>query len=98
MRFILFFLMFWVGCYTNGGAAEKTFTITTERFVPFIGEEFENYGWTMEVARAALEPQGYTVTLELLTWALALRRAKAGEYDGLYLSYYVKEREPCEEK
>lgn len=94
MRLFGFFLVILMCCLENVGAAEKTFTITTERFSPFIGEQFENDGWTMEVARAALEPQGYKVTLEYLPWARALRRAKLGEYDGLYLSYYVKEREP----
>lgn len=94
MRLFIFFLIIMASYCTNGVAAEKTFTITTERFVPFIGEEFKNYGWTMEVARAALEPQGYKVTLVLLPWARALKKAQTGEYDGLYLSYYVKEREP----
>jgi polar amino acid transport system substrate-binding protein len=94
MRFFLVFQLILLCCWTTGSAAEKTFTITTERFAPFIGEQFENSGWTMEVARAALESQGYKVTLDLLPWARALRIAKTGKYDGLYLSYYVKEREP----
>lgn len=46
----------------------------------------------MEVARAALEPQGYDVELELVPWARAVRCAKSGRCDGLYLSYHVEAR------
>lgn len=46
----------------------------------------------MEVARAALEPKGYKVSLELVPWARAVHCAKVGRCDGLYLSYYVEER------
>jgi len=47
----------------------------------------------MEVARAALEPWGYDVTLQLLPWARALRCSESGKCDGLYLSYYVAAHE-----
>ena len=94
MRSFLVVILVAVSFSTTVSAAEKSFSITTERFSPFIGEQFKNTGWTMDVARAVLEPQGYVVTLDLLPWARALKRAKTGEYDGLYLSYYVKEREP----
>ena len=73
-------------------AAEKSFIVTTEEWPPFVSSELPNNGWAMEVAKAALEPQGYEVTLDLLPWARAVRCAKSGECDGLYLSYYVEER------
>ena len=74
-------------------AAEKAFVVTTEEWPPFVGAELDGNGWAMEVARAALESQGYKVSLDLLPWARSVHCAKSGRCDGLYLSYYVKERE-----
>lgn len=86
---ITFFIIFQIlPLFTN----DKVFCITTEEFPPFIGNDLKGKGWTMEIARAILEPQGYQVTLELLVWARALQASKYGKYDGLYLAYYTKER------
>lgn len=76
----------------NWAAADDSFVVTTEEWPPFVSSEMPRNGWAMEVARAALEPQGYDVTLELVPWARAMRCAKSGRCDGLYLSYYVEER------
>lgn len=73
-------------------ASNKTFIVTTEEWPPFISGKLSNNGWTMEVARAALEPEGYDVSLQLVPWARALKCSKSGKCDGLYLSYYVEER------
>lgn len=77
----------------SGIGAEKTFTITTEPYAPYIGTQFNNQGWTMDVARAALEPQGYKVILKLRPWARAMSESKDGIHDGLYLAFYTRERE-----
>ncbi len=77
----------------NEAATEKTFTITTEQFAPFIGKQLNENGWLMEVAKSILEPQGYSVKLNFRPWARAMHESKAGKYDGLYLAYYTKERE-----
>ncbi|QPG57682.2 transporter substrate-binding domain-containing protein [Shewanella eurypsychrophilus] len=74
-------------------AADKTFKITTEQFAPFIGQQLKNDGWLMDIARAALEPQGYQVVLHYRPWARAMLESKEGQHDGLYLAYYTKERE-----
>ncbi len=74
-------------------AEEKTFSLITGDWYPYIGNKLKNQGWTMEVARAALEPQGYKVTLRLVPWQRAVAESKQGSADALFLSYYVKERE-----
>lgn len=76
----------------SAGAADKSFIITTEEYAPFIGAELRDNGWTMAVARAILEPQGYSVSLELVPWARAVQCSKSGKCDGLYLAYYTQER------
>ena len=72
--------------YGSTAAAENSFIITTEEWPPFISSELPENGWAMEVARAALEPQGYDVTLQLVPWARAVRCVESGACDGLYLS------------
>ena len=92
IRIVVFFVIIFLGGISES-TAEKTFIITTETFAPYIGKQFKNYGWTMEVANAALKPQGYKVILKLRPWKRALMESQKGMHDGLYLSYYVKERE-----
>jgi len=74
-------------------AEDKTFSLITGDWYPYIGNKLKNQGWTMEVARAALESQGYKVTLRLVPWKRAVAESKQGAADALFLSYYVKERE-----
>ena len=74
-------------------AEVKTFSLITGDWYPYIGNKLKNQGWTMEVARAALESQGYVVTLRLVPWQRAMAESKQGAADALFLSYYVKERE-----
>jgi len=92
-RLVIIFVIILLSGVNGAIAAEKTFTLTTEPFAPFIGKQFKNDGWTMDVVRAALEPQGYKVILSLRPWARAMSESKEGEHDGLYLAYYTKERE-----
>lgn len=74
-------------------AESKTFSLITGDWYPYIGGKLKNQGWTMEVAKAALETQGYTVSLRLVPWQRAVAESKQGTADALFLSYYVKERE-----
>ena len=74
-------------------AEVKTFSLITGPWYPYIGDKLKNQGWTMEVAKAALESQGYVVTLRLVPWQRAMAESKLGSADALFLSYYVKERE-----
>ncbi|MEH6347127.1 MAG: transporter substrate-binding domain-containing protein [Bermanella sp.] len=74
-------------------AEVKTFSLITGDWYPYIGNKLKNQGWTMEVAKAALESQGYIVTLRLVPWQRAIAESKQGAADALFLSYYVKERE-----
>lgn len=91
-RFLAALLVYILFGFNSASAADKTFIVTTEEWPPFVSSELPGNGWAMEVARAVLEPQGYEVTLELVPWARAVRCAKSGRCDGLYLSYYVEAR------
>lgn len=74
-------------------AEMKSLSLITGAWSPYVGDNLKNQGWTMEVAKAALESQGYQVTLRLVPWQRAVEESKQGMADALFLSYYVKERE-----
>ena len=57
-------------------AQEKSFNLVSVEYPPLIGEDLPGNGWTMDVARAALEPQGYRVSIRLVTWPRAVHDSK----------------------
>ncbi len=74
-------------------AQEKSFNLVSVEYPPLIGEDLPGNGWTMDVARAALEPQGYRVSIRFVSWPRAVHDSKIGTYDGLYLPLKNRERE-----
>jgi len=90
--FLIIALSGFIVSFNPALAAERSFVVTTEEWPPFVSSDLRGNGWAMEVARAALEAQGYEVELRLVPWARAMRCARSGKCDGLYLSYYVEER------
>ncbi len=78
---------------TNGiQAAEKTFKAIASPFPPFTSPDIKNKGFVWDIAKTALETQGYIVTLEFSPWARALEESKNGRSDGLLPAYWTKER------
>lgn len=75
---------------TNGTI--KIFNAIAAPFPPFTNPEGDNPGMAWEISKAALESQGYTVSLVFTPWARALKSAIAGEYDGLIPAYWTGER------
>ena len=73
-------------------AAEKTFKAIASPFPPFTSPDLENNGLAWEICKAALETQGYTVTLRFAPWARAMEESKNGRYDGLLPAYWTEER------
>lgn len=73
-------------------AADKTFNAVAAPFPPLIGPTLENNGCYWEICTAALESQGYTVTLTFIPWARAMKEAQHGRFDGLFPTYLTQER------
>jgi polar amino acid transport system substrate-binding protein len=73
-------------------AAEKTFKAIASPFPPLADAALDSNGWFAEICTAALESQGYTVTLSFAPWARALKKAGQGHYDGLLPTYWTEER------
>lgn len=73
-------------------ASEKTFNAVAAPFPPVIGPSLENNGCYWEICTAALESQGYTVTLTFIPWARAIKEAQHGRFDGIFPTYWTKDR------
>lgn len=73
-------------------AAEKYFQAIAVAYPPFTLKETTEHGVSWELAKTALETQGYTVSLEFALWARAFSDTKDGKYDGLLIAYWTKER------
>lgn len=71
----------------------KQFRAIAAQFPPITDPDSESYGLIWEICRAALESQGYEVSLVFSPWARALREAKYAHYDGLLPAYRTEERE-----
>ena len=89
----LIFLFIFYSVSTAVFCQDKTFTIVTEEYPPYAGCSLENFGWTIEAAKAALELEGYDVYVRIVPWARAIHETKTGLYEGLYLAFKTEERE-----
>lgn len=78
--------------HSHLSAAEKTFKAVASPFPPLADAALDSNGWFAEICTAALESQGYRVTLSFAPWARALKKAGQGHYDGLLPTYWTKER------
>ena len=78
---------------TNAVGIEKTFSFTTLEYPPFISNELikQNKSWVLDVVKAALEPQGYSIKVKIKPWARGFGETKEGKYDGIYAAGWTKE-------
>ena len=73
-------------------ANEKQFHTVAVNYPPFIQENSSDYGMSWNLFKAALETQGYDVSIEFAPWARAYSDTKNGKYDCLLVGYKTKER------
>ena len=92
VRLLRLFLIALICSLDLAYAANKSFTLVAEEYPPFTDARLKTKGWTYAVVAAAMESQGYTVSLTLLPWARALEESKRGKYDGLLNAYWNEER------
>lgn len=72
--------------------SEKTVTLASLDWEPYIGKKLPNQGYVAQIVTEAYKTQGYSVKIEYLPWARAVSSAKEGTYDGLFPEYYNEER------
>jgi len=73
-------------------AAEKTVTLATLAWEPYVGPDLENKGYVTEIAVEAFKRSGYTTTTTFYPWARAVKTAEYGEADGVFPEYYDERR------
>ena len=71
----------------------RTIVLATTEYPPYYGEHLEGQGVLVEIIIAAYERAGYTVTIDFLPWARALRDAQEGRYDGMFTLWHRPERD-----
>ncbi|MBV8659122.1 MAG: transporter substrate-binding domain-containing protein [Burkholderiales bacterium] len=86
------FLVVLIASFGAVHATDKQFSVVAEEYPPFTDARLKSKGWTYAVVAAAMESQGYSVTLTLLPWARALEESKRGKYDALLNAYWNEER------
>jgi len=66
-------------------AAAQTLTFAADEWCPVnCAPESEKPGYMVEIAEAILEPLGYEIDYQQITWARALLMTRKGQYDGVY--------------
>jgi polar amino acid transport system substrate-binding protein len=73
-------------------AAEKEFQAIAVAYPPFTLKETAEHGVSWELCKAALEKQGYKVSIDFAPWPRAYSDARDGKYDGILIGYWTKER------
>lgn len=70
---------------TAGAATAQTLTFAADEWCPVnCAPGSEKPGYMVEIAEAILEPLGYQVDYQQITWARALLMTRKGQYDGVY--------------
>lgn len=78
---------------TTGLAADRTITLATLEWEPYVGADMSKNGFSAEIVVAAFKRTGYTVKIEFHPWTETLKMGKAGQVDGIFPAYRTAERE-----
>jgi polar amino acid transport system substrate-binding protein len=71
--------------------AQKTVTLATLDWPPYIGEELPEKGYVAQIAVKAFERAGYSVKIDFLPWNRAVDDTWHGSYDAYFPEYYSEE-------
>lgn len=83
------FIIVTIGWVMTGPVcAQKTVTLSTLDWPPYIGQELENNGYVNEIVVEAFKRAGYTAEVNFYPWARALHLALSGAHDGLFPEYF----------
>jgi polar amino acid transport system substrate-binding protein len=77
---------------TSHAFANKTVTLTTLEWAPYIGSDLKNKGYVHEIVVEAFKRVGYKTDIVFYPWARALATTKSGAKDGLFPEYYDESR------
>lgn len=72
----------------SGNTQQKKIVIAAQEWAPYIGKDLKNNGIMAQIARAALEEEGYTVEFVFYPQKRALDMLKKGTVDACFPIYY----------
>jgi len=93
MKLFSLIVMFWTLLPLSVSADDKQIRVVASPFPPMTDPALEQNGWFWEICQAALESQGYSVSITFSPWARALKEARDGRYDAITPIYRTVERE-----
>ena len=73
-------------------SAQKTVSLATTEWEPYVGEHLQDYGFTSEIIREAFNRIGYDVRFSFVPPKRVMMLVKTGEHDAGYPAYYSEDR------
>ncbi|CCQ11815.1 hypothetical protein PALB_27160 [Pseudoalteromonas luteoviolacea B = ATCC 29581] len=75
---------------------KPTLKLVTLNWPPYIDQHLCNQGWVFQLTVAIFDHAGYSLEIEFLPWARAVREAELGKADVLFPEYYIEEQAPSD--
>ena len=75
---------------------KQTLHLATLDWPPYIGNNLCNKGWVYQFSIALLNSKGYSVYIEFLPWARAVRNVELGKADILMPEYFIEDTAPSD--
>jgi ABC-type amino acid transport substrate-binding protein len=76
----------------TGFAADKTVSLATLEWEPYVGKKLTDHGFTAEIVTEAFRRAGCAVTIDFMPWARVLQELSKGKYDAAFPAYYSDKR------
>ncbi|MEG3758703.1 transporter substrate-binding domain-containing protein [Pseudoalteromonas carrageenovora] len=76
--------------------AKQTLHLATLDWPPYIGNDLCKKGWVYQFSVALLHSKGYSVYIEFLPWARAVRNVELGKADILLPEYFIEDTAPSD--
>ncbi|WP_338363214.1 transporter substrate-binding domain-containing protein [uncultured Pseudoalteromonas sp.] len=76
--------------------SKSTIHVVTEDWPPYIGNKLCNKGWVYQFAVATFNSAGYSVFIEFVPWARAVRAVELGKADILLPEYFIEDTAPSD--
>ena len=76
----------------KGIMAEKSISLATTEWEPYVGQDLVNYGFTSEIIAEAFKRVGYRVRYSFMPPKRVMRDVETGRYDAGYPAYYSEKR------
>lgn len=92
VRFIIAILLLWSVCINSAKAAMTEVTLLTSEYPPYQTHKLKDKGALSEIVTAAFALSGMEAKIILAPWSKALEQAQTGKYEGIFPTWYTKER------